>query len=117
VDNWFVKNAIQSNEFAFLKDFVTKLSTAFKKKHHKKYLIRILRLLIPVLPEVEFNFFENENEDKLILRQINNIQVAFTDSGVLDTSLNIIDKETDITIIQEAINLLLSMQRYGNYYV
>lgn len=110
----FVDPAIRKNDYTILKEFVTKLGTAFKKKVHKKYLLQILKLLVPsdlVLDEV-FDAYSKEKVDKL--DSIKMIQEILSKSGVIELALNIISSEHELDLVDEAVHLLINLLNYGN---
>ena len=114
IKNFFVDPAIKKNDFTVLKEFVTKLGTAFKKKVHKIYLLQILKLLIPsdlVLDEV----FDSHNVEKAAkLESIRKTQEILSISGVIELALTIISSEHEIELVDEAVQLLINLLRYGN---
>lgn len=110
----FVDPAIRENDYSNLKEFVGKLGTAFKKKVHKIYLLQILKLLIPddlILDEV---FDENSKEKLMKLESITKTQEVLSKSGVLELALDIINSEHELELVDEAVQLLIGLLRFGN---
>lgn len=113
----YVDPAIQENNHIILKEFVSKLGTAFKKKIHKIYLLKILKLLIPTDLKLS-KFFDEENASQLEkLSKIRKIQEILSKSGVLELALTIISSEHELELVEEAVQLIISLLKYGNQIV
>jgi hypothetical protein len=110
----FIDPSIKSNEFTNLREFVSKLGTAFKKKAHKIYLLQILKLLIPNDLELDEIFDENSKEKLAKLAMIRYTQETLSQAGVLELALDIITSEHEIELVDEAIQLLIRLLRFGN---
>lgn len=110
----FVNPAIASSDFTILKEFVSKLGTAFKRKEHKIYLLQILKLLIPSDLKINQVFDTKSNELKERLEDIRKTQEILSKSGVLELALTIISSEHELELVDEAVQLLLSMMKFGN---
>ena len=113
----FVDPAIKKNDHSILKEFVTKLGTAFKKKIHKIYLLQILTLLIPANLNLSkfFDDFSKEQQDQL--ENIRKTQEILSKSGVLELALTIISSEHELELVEAAVQLLIHMLNYGNQIV
>ena len=111
---YYVDPAIAKNDHSVLKEFVSKLGSAFKKKIHKIYLLQILKLLIPANIKIN-SLVDEENEEQIQqLSNIRNTQIILSKSGVLELALTIISTEHELNLVDEAVQLLISMLNYGN---
>lgn len=112
----YIESALITHNYTQFKEFIFKLNYAFKKQEHLVYLLHILRLLIPkrsykttqTVYEVQDIAVRSE------LDHIKNIQNILSGSNVIELALNIISKENNFELIDQAIQLLLSLLRYGN---
>lgn len=117
IRNSFVNPAIKNNDHSLLKEFVSKLGTAFKKEVHKIYLLQILKLLVPIDSYVPKMFDEVSAEQKNKMENIRKIQEILSKSGVLELALNIITTEHELEIVNEAVQLIISLLKHGNQFV
>ncbi|CAG9330938.1 unnamed protein product [Blepharisma stoltei] len=110
----FVDPAIQTKNLSILKEFISKLGTAFRKKKHKISLLKMLRMLVPESKKKEIIFDSEENEMINNYEYLQNVQSTLSEAGVLELALGIINDGNEFDLINEAVKLLLCLLRFGN---
>ena len=99
----------ESSEDILLEKFIKQLEESFNDNANEIYLLKILSELI----NSKFKKI-NFKEDVL---EINNIQCQLNSAGVTLIAINLIKTTSSLKIIEEALNLLILMLKFGNYVV
>jgi hypothetical protein len=109
-----INKDLESKESPHLSRLITNLEKVFKKKGNKLYILKILNLIIPQIPQqAEFGSLYYEVPSST-LESIIKIQNLYIKSGVHITALDIIYEDTKDELNYEAFKLLEAMVRYGN---
>lgn len=115
VKDRFVDPAVKSKDLTILTEFISKLGSAFRKKKHKIYLLRILRMLIPDTERKEIIFDSSETENISDYDYLQRIQSTLSSAGVLELALSIINDSSEFELLNEAVMVLIALLKFGNH--
>ena len=100
VKSEILDSAIRKKDSAFLSEFIQKLGTAFNKKKHKIYIIKILNFLVAPQKSTPDEYQE--------------VQETLSKAGALELALDTINESNQQDLVCEATELLTSLLDEGN---
>jgi len=95
----FIEPSLKTKDFTIFHDFIAKMSTSFRKRAHRLYLLHMLRLLVTSSGSAD---------------GMKAVQDLLCEASGLSVTLKFLADSADLEVANEAVELMLALLRGGN---